>query len=115
MDNLAESFSTQATNARQVRAKHEDDAITLIKELGLQGSTIQVSGATLNLKTSRTSSPLSWGYLEREIPAWATRNGVSAAQSASLLKWLHEHRDMKETEFLKKTVSTAAGTPKATG
>lgn len=104
MDNLAESFSHQASNARHVRAKHEADAIALMKQLGLAESTIQVSGATLQLIKKTTPGGLTWGYLEKEIPAWATRSGLTPAQSQSLLTWLQAHREPKETEYLKKSL-----------
>jgi hypothetical protein len=107
MDNLAESFSHQASNARTVRSKHETDAITLMKQLGLAESTIQVSGATLQLIKKTTPGGLTWGYLEKEIPAWATRSGLTPAQSQSLLTWLQAHREPKETEYLKKSLKQA--------
>ena len=108
MDNLAESFQTQAMNAREVRSKHETEAIGLMKEMGLAASTIQVSGASLQLTTKREPGNLTWTYLEREVVAWAAQSGVSSAQAASLIKWLHEHRDAKEKEMLKKTIPKTA-------
>ena len=103
MDNLVESFNQQATNARNLRNKHEQDSIRLLKELGLAASTIQVSGATLNIQKKSVPAGLSWSYLEREIPAWASRSGIPGPQSTALVKWLHEHRESKEVESLKKT------------
>jgi len=103
MDNLVESFNQQATNARNLRNKHEQDSIRLMKELGLGASTIQVSGATLNIQKKSVPAGLSWTYLEREIPAWAARSGIQVTQSTALVKWLHEHRESKEIESLKKT------------
>lgn len=102
MDNLVESFNAQAANAREVRAKHEEDVISLMKQLGLQKSTLQISGGTLQLTQKKTPAGLTWGYLEREIPAWATATGLKPTQSAGLLKWLHDNREMKEVEALKK-------------
>jgi len=103
MDNLVESFNQQAANARALRTKHEQDSIRLMKELGLSASTIQVSGASLNIQKKKVPAGLSWGYLEKEIPAWTTKTGLSANQSAALLKWLHDNREIKELESLKKT------------
>lgn len=111
MDNLVESFNAQAANARELRAKHEGDVIGLMKQLGLQKSTLQISGGTLQLTQKKTPAGLSWAYLEREIPAWATAAGLKPTQSAALLKWLHDHREIKETEVLKKGGSG----PKASG
>ncbi len=102
MDNLVESFTRQAANARQLRTKHEDEAIALIKQLGLTGSKIQVSGATLQYSKKKAPATLTWGYLESEVPKWAASTGVTPAQAASLMKWLHDHRDTRETEELKK-------------
>lgn len=99
MDNLVESFNQQATNARQLRNKHEQDSIRLMKELGLSASTIQVSGASLNIQKKKVVAGLSWGYLEKEIPACSA---LSTSQSNMLIKWLHDHRETKEVEILKK-------------
>ena len=98
MDNLAESFAHQASNARALRNKHEEESIALIKQLGLNKSAIKVSGATLSLTTRKAVSGLTWSYLEREIPA----SGLSAVQSASLIKWLKEHREISDVEYIKK-------------
>ena len=104
MENLAESLNHQATNARRLRAQHEDDAIGLIKQLGLSKSTIQISGASLQLAARKEKGSLSWTYLEKEVPEWASHAGVSSEKAAGLLKWLQEHREAKETEYLKKIV-----------
>jgi len=107
MDNLAESFNRQAINARQVRSKHEAEAIALMRELGLTASQIQISGgATLQLAHRRNSVPLTWTFLERELP----KSGLAPAQVATVVKWLQGHRDVKETEFLKKTVPGSKST-----
>ena len=101
MDNLAESFNRQAMNARQVRAKHEAEAIALMKQLGMSGSQIQISGgATLQLAHRRNSMPLTWSFLERELP----KAGLSQQQAAGALTWLQGHRDVKEAEYLRKSV-----------
>ena len=102
MENLVENHAAQAANARAQRNKHEKDAIALMKEMRLEKSTIQVSGASLTLQAKSVPQALSWGYLEKEVPAWASRSGVSTAQAQSLIKWLHDHRELKEAESLKK-------------
>jgi hypothetical protein len=103
MDNLLENHNAQAANARTLKSKHEAEAIALMKQMHLDKSTIQVSGASLTLLKKATPGALSWTYLEKEIPAWATRTGITAVQSQSLIKWLHDHRELKETESLKKS------------
>lgn len=111
MDNLVESFNAQAANARELRAKHESDVIGLMKQLGLQKSTLQVSGSTLQLAQKKTPAALSWSYLEREVPAWATSAGLKPTQAAGLLKWLQDHREVKEVEMLKKGSKPIALSP----
>ena len=103
MDNLLENHTAQASNARTLRAKHEVDAIELMKQMRLDKSTIQVSGASLSLQKKATPSTLTWGYLEKEIPTWAAHTGISVTQGHSLIRWLHDHREIKESESLKKT------------
>ena len=102
MDNLVENHTAQAANARALRTQHEASAITLMKQMKLDKSTINVSGASLTLNKKAVPAALSWTYLEKEIPQWATQAGITAAQSQSLIKWLHAKRDIKETEGLKK-------------
>jgi hypothetical protein len=101
MDNLYENHAAQASNARTLRAKYEKEAIALMKQMRLEGSTIQISGGALALQKKTTPSSLSWGYLDKEIQAWAASTG-NPAQSQSLLRWLREHRESKEVESLKK-------------
>ena len=103
MDNLLENHSAQAANARALRGKHEQEAITLMKQMNLDRSTIQVSGAALTLQQKAAPAALSWGYLEKEIPEWAAKNGVTAVHAASLMRWLHDRREVKTTESLKKS------------
>ena len=103
MDNLLENHSAQAANARALRCKHEQEAIVLMKQMNLDRSTIQVSGASLTLQQKAAPAALSWSYLEKEVPEWAAKNGVTVTQAASLLHWLHEHRKVRTTESLKKS------------
>lgn len=103
MDNLAETFNKQATNARQLRSKHETTAIQLMKDLHMESSSIQITGgATLQIAHRKERSGLTWGYLEREVVAWATHARLSPAQAQSLLSWLQTHRETHDTEYLKK-------------
>ena len=109
MDNLLENHTAQASNARNVRAKYEKEAIALIKQLHLDTSTIQISGGKLILQKKSTLGSLSWGYVEKEIEAWAKSANISPTQSKSLIQWLHDHRERKELESLKKIgLKTAA-------
>lgn len=103
MDNLADSLTKQAANARTLRAKHENDAIQTMKTLGVAASTIQVSGTSLQIVKRKTVSGLTWGFLDKEIAAWATTQNISPIQVQSLQKWLHEHREYTVSETLKKS------------
>ena len=103
MDNLLENHTAQASNARALRAKHEAEAIELMKQMRLEKSTIQVSGATLTLQKKAVPGALSWGYLEKESAAWAKHNRLPDSQVQSLMRWLHDHRETKESESLKKS------------
>jgi hypothetical protein len=106
--NYAETHQRQALNFRKERATHETESIALMKQMGLAASVIQISGAKLQLSRRTAPAGLTWGYLEREVGAWAAHSGVAPATAASLLKWLHEHREVKELEYLKRTEEDAA-------
>jgi hypothetical protein len=105
-DNLVESFNQQVANNRELREKEEQDAIRLLKDLGMTKTKLQISGATLQLSTSRNSAPLTWGYLEKEIPAWCASQRLPPTHATSLIEWLQTHREVKESEFLKKSSQT---------
>jgi len=102
MDNLVESLNKQTTNARTLRTKHETEAIGLMHQMGLGASTIQISGSALQIKPQRTPAGLTWGFLEREVGAWAASAGIPATRATGLIKWLQEHREIRETECLQK-------------
>jgi hypothetical protein len=102
-DNLAENLNRQTLNARELRSKHEGEAIRILRQLGMTSSTIQIADAQLQLTTRREPANLTWSYLEEQVPRWATHAGVSAMQVQGLMKWLQEHRETKEKDYLKKT------------
>lgn len=110
-DNLAENLNRQTLNARELRAKHEGDAIRCLRQLGMTGSTIQIADAQLQLATRREPANLTWSYLEEQVPRWATHAGVTAVQVQSLMKWLQEHRETKEKEYLKKSLRAKSAPP----
>jgi len=103
MDNLVESFTKQASNARTLRSKHENDAIQTMKQMGLASSTIQVSGASLQIMKRKSISGLTWGFLDKEVAEWATTHNISPSQVQSLMQWLQDHRENTQVEYLKKS------------
>jgi hypothetical protein len=112
MDNLYENHAAQASNARALRATHEAEAIRLMKELGIEHSTIRVTGATLNLHRESTPAPITWSLLDKEVPAWMTHSGLPSPKSAELVKWLQERRGVRERVCLKKTSDTTVVPPR---
>lgn len=104
-DNLYENHMAQAINARKLRAKHEQEAIAALKDMKLDKSVIQVSGASLSLQKKQVASGLTWGFLEKQVAAWASSSpspALNPSQVQSLLQWLRTHREVKETETLRK-------------
>ncbi len=106
-DNLVESLNQQATNNRRLREEQEAETIPLLKDLGLSKTKFQITGATLQLATQRNTEHLTWGYLEKEIPAWIASQRLPPAYAESLMEWLQSHREVKETEYIKKTKTQA--------
>jgi hypothetical protein len=101
-DNLAENLNRQTLNARELRSKHESNAIRVIQQLGMTTSVIQIADAQLQMATRREPASLTWSYLEEQLPQWATHSGITPIQVQSLMKWLQEHRETKEKNYLKK-------------
>jgi hypothetical protein len=97
MDNLVESFNQQATNARKLRAKHETDAIALMKEMGLTASEIHVSGARLRYIHKQTPVGLTWKYVRGEVTA-----SLGSHKGDELMGRLQAHRPLKDEEYLEK-------------
>jgi hypothetical protein len=106
-DNLAENLHRQTLNARELRAKHEGDALRILHQLRMTGSTIQIADAQLQVSTRREPANLTWSYLEEQVPRWGTHAGISPLQVQSLMRWLQDHREVKEKEYLKKTRSAS--------
>ena len=103
MDNLYESLHHQATNARAVRDKQEEEVLALLNELNLTNSVIQVSGATLQVEKRKGGCPPStWPPLEQAILSWGARSNVSRTQAHDLIRYLHNRFSSTEREYLKK-------------
>lgn len=109
MNNLYEHHSAQANNARSLRAQHEAEVIRKLHELNMERSTIRVTGATLKLAVDTTPAPITWGLLEKEVPAWAAHTGLPSSKAAELIRWLQANRGAKERECLKKTPDVVGG------
>lgn len=112
MNNLYEQHLAQANNARALRAQHEAEVIRKLHELHMERSTIRVTGATLKLAVDTTPAPITWGLLEKEVPAWAAHTGLPPSKAADLIRWLQANRGAKERECLKKTPDVRGGSKK---
>lgn len=112
-DNLVESLNQQATNNRRLRDEQEAETIPLLKDLGLSKTKFQITGATLQMATQRNTEHLTWSYLEKEIPAWIASQHLPSSHAESLMEWLQSHREVKETEYIKKTKTPSANTDTA--
>ena len=100
MDRQTDALMRQMLDARAARDRHEATALTLMQELGMQGSKFQTGdGGLIKMETRRCKGDLSWSYLEREVAAWARSTGL---QPTGLLQWLQDHRGTQETPCLKR-------------
>ena len=103
-DNLAESLNKQVTNARNLRAQHETNVLKLLETTGMQNATIQITGATLQRSQKSKPTDLSWGYLEEQLHNYYKTKGKPDETNA-VISFLHDHRGVKNQEYLKKTVT----------
>ena len=103
-DNLAESLTKQVTNARNLRSQHEANVLKLLETTGMQNATIQITGATLQRSQKSKPTDLSWGYLEEQLHNYYKTKG-KPDEANSIISFLHDHRGVKNQEYLKKTVT----------
>jgi hypothetical protein len=103
-DNLAESLNKQVTNARNLRAQHETNVLKLLETTGMQNATIQITGATLQRSQKSKPTDLSWGYLEEQLHNYYKTKG-KPDETSTIISFLHDHRGIKNQEYLKKTVT----------
>ena len=98
-DNLVENHTAQATNAKTMRTKTEQQVIQLMNELHIEKSVIQVSGARLSLQKDARDLPILWEFLEKELSTFFKKDKVVVA---SLLKWLRERDHQSQGQIILK-------------
>lgn len=107
-DNLAETLNKQVTNVRNMRAKFENDILTMLEAQGMKNAVLQISGATLQRQTRYQSTNLSWSFLEEQLHEYYKSKG-KPDETAGILDFLQAHRGGRSVDYLKKTTTGASG------
>jgi hypothetical protein len=107
-DNLAETLNKQVTNVRNMRAKFENDIMTMLETQGMKNAVLQISGATLQRQTRHQSTNLSWSFLEEQLHEYYKSKG-KPDDTAGILDFIQKHRGGRSVDYLKKTTTGAAG------
>ena len=107
-DNLAETLNKQVTNVRNMRAKFENDIMTMLETQGMKHAVLQISGATLQRQTRHQSTNLSWSFLEEQLPEYYKSKG-KPDETVGILDFIQKHRGGRAVDYLKKTTTGGAG------
>lgn len=102
-DNLTESLSKQAQNARTLRTQHEAQVLRLLETTGMKGAQIQITGATLQFAQRSKPGDLTWSFLDEQLHAFFKTKGKPDETSA-ILEFIQAHRVSKTQDYLKKTL-----------
>jgi hypothetical protein len=103
-DNLAESLSKQATNARTMRKQFEEKILTSLESAGMRNAVLQINGATLQRDTEIKQQDLSWYCLEEQLRNYYKSKG-KPDETTQVIEFVKKNRPAKMTEYLKKNVS----------
>lgn len=107
-DNLAETLNKQVINVRNMRAKFENDILTMLEAQGMKNAVLQISGATLQRQTRHQSTNLSWSFLEEQLHEYYKSKG-KPDETVGILDFLQKHRGGRSVDYLKKTTTGASG------
>ena len=97
-DNLCTMLSRQITTARNMRTTFEERVLAQL------GSTkrLKIQGAILEPATRRNSVNLNWTVLEESLHKYYAEQ-KKPDETAAVLKFIRENRELKSTVYLKKT------------
>ena len=101
-DNLAESLNKQVSNARNMRSQFEEKIMRLLETQGMKFAVLQIGGATLQRATRSKSTDLSWAFMEEQLHEYFKFKG-KPDETPQILEFMHRHRGVKTTDYLKKT------------
>lgn len=112
-DNLAESLNKQVANARNMRSQFEEKIMRLLEVQGMKNAVLQIGGATLQRSTRSKSTDLSWAFMEEQLHEYFKFKG-KPDETTQILEFMHRHRGVKTTDYLKKTPYSAESPGKKT-
>jgi hypothetical protein len=91
-----------------MRAKFENDILTMLETQGMKNAILQISGATLQRQTRLQSTNLSWSFLEEQLHEYYKSKG-KPDETAVILDFVQKHRSSRSLDYLKKTTMSGAG------
>lgn len=102
-ENLSETLSKQAYNARTMKTKYETEVIRLLEVQNIKNAKIKITGATLQCVQRTKAGDLSWSFLEEHLQNYFKTKG-KIDETKDILNFLQEHRGSKTIDYLKKDV-----------
>jgi hypothetical protein len=114
-DNLCTSFSKQSQNARRVRDEFEDKIIQQLVSNNMEKAVIQIQGGRLSVVEEKHTQPLTLSRVEESLKEYFTSPGVGPDQTANIMKFLKNHRQVEVSKKLKKQVALPPLPPPPSG
>ena len=104
-DNLANSYSKQATGARKLRDDYEDKIIQNLRTNRMENAVIQISGANLQLSQDKTIPSLTLPRLETYLHKYFLQKGNNVDETEAILRFirLQKQQETQHTACLKRT------------
>ncbi len=104
-DNLTNTYSKQATAARKLRDDFEDRVIQTLRSQHMDNAIIQVSGATLQLSSQKSTPSFTMPRLKQYLHQYFAQKGTGVDETDQIVRFLHlqKQNDTQEVACLKKT------------
>jgi hypothetical protein len=105
-DNLTNTYSKQATAARKLKDDFEDKVIQLLRTQHMDNAIIQVSGATLQLSSQKSTPSFTMPRLKQYLHQYYAQKGTGVDETDQLIRYLNlqKQNDTQEVACLKKTL-----------
>lgn len=104
-DNLASTYTKQATGARKLRDEYETKVIQNLRANNMQNAIIQVAGARLQYSEEKHVPALSIPRIQTYLHAYFKSKGTGLDETEAILRYIKQQKvnDTQCTACLKKT------------
>ena len=103
-DNLAETLSKQAANARSLRAEFEEKILTILEDTGNMNAVLKISGASLQREESVKESEIDMSFVQEMLTEYYAKS-KKPDETDQIMSFLQKNRNSKYVVGLKKIMN----------